>query len=131
MPVLVDTNVIADVFYRDPVWADWSRSEIARHTGDLLFNPLIYAELCYRAASSDQVDEVVAELGFRYEELPKPALYRAAQAFRTYRLRGGVKTAPLADFFIGAHAEVARLTLLTRDATRYGTYFPTVRLICP
>lgn len=131
MPVLVDTNVIADVFHRDPVWVDWSRAEIARHAGDLLINPLIYAELCYRATSSGQVDQIVADLGFRYEELPKPALYLAAQAYRTYRLRGGVKTAPLADFFIGAHAEAAGLTLLTRDPARYRTYFPNVPLICP
>lgn len=131
MLLLVDTNVISDVFHRDPVWLDWSRTAIARHTGNLLINPLIYAELCYRATSSGQVDQIVADLGFRYEELPKRALFLAAQAYKSYRQRGGTKTAPLADFFIGAHAAAAGFTILTRDTARYETYFPNVPLICP
>jgi predicted nucleic acid-binding protein len=129
--VLVDTNVIADVLYRDPSWAAWSKEQIADRAGDLLINPFIYSELCYQATSSGQVDQIVAGLGFRYEELPRPALYLAAQAFRTYRQRGGSKTSPLPDFFIGAHALAEGFTLLTRDKVRYQTYFPTVPLICP
>jgi len=131
MPVLVDTNVIVDVFYQDPVWENWSKTQMTRYAGDLLINPMVYSELCYRALSAAEVDECLTILGFRYEELPKPALYLAAKAYRAYRQRGGVKTSPLPDFFIGAHAAAAGHTLLTRDRARYETYFPNVPLICP
>ena len=131
MPVLVDTNVIADVLHGDPVWADWSHAQLTRHAGDLLINPMIYAELCYRTTSPDEVEQVITSLGVRYTELPRTALFIAAQAYRAYRQRGGAKSAPLPDFFIGAHAAAANLTLLTRDRSRYTTYFPSVPLINP
>ena len=57
--------------------------------------------------------------------------FLAGKAYREYRRRGGARTSPLPDFFIGAHAAVSALTLLTRDAGRFRTYFPTVRLITP
>jgi hypothetical protein len=129
--VLVDTNVIADVLYSDPVWCNWATEQLALHAGDLFINPLIYAELCYPASSPDEVNQVVESLGFQYVELPRLALFLAAQAYRAYRVRGGMKTAPLPDFFIGAHAEASGMTLLTRDKSRYTTYFPSARLICP
>ena len=131
MPVLVDTNVIADVLYSDPAWEAWSDAQITRHAGQLCINPVIYSELCYRASSTGEVDRVVASLGFQYEELPRQALFLASKAFRAYRQRGGNKTAPLPDFFIGAHAEALGMPLLTRDKGRYQTYFPAVVLICP
>jgi len=131
MAILVDTNVIADVLHNDPVWADWAAKQLTEHENELFINPLIYAELCYRASSPTQVNDIVAGLGLQYLELPLPALFLAAQAYRRYRQRGGVKTAPLPDFFIGAHAEAAGLTLLTRDKNRYATYFPAAQLICP
>lgn len=131
MPVLVDTNVIADVLHGDPLWADWSIAQLTQHAGDLLINPMIYAELCYRATSAAEVEQLVTSLGVQYLELPRAALFVAAQAYRAYRKRGGVKSAPLPDFFIGAHAQTAKLTLLTRDRSRYTTYFPSVALISP
>lgn len=131
MPVLVDTNVITDVLFSDPLWEEWSKLQMAGHTGDLLVNPLIYAELCYKAASPDQVDQMLSLLGLGFVEMPRQALYLAAQAYRSYRQRGGVKTSALPDFFIGAHAEAEGLTLLTRDVNRYKTYFPSVSLIHP
>jgi predicted nucleic acid-binding protein len=131
MRVLVDTNVIADVLHGDPVWASWSAERLSEHAGNLLVNPMIYAELSFNAKSTDEVDQIIANLGLEFEELPRPALYLAAQAFRQYRQRGGAKTSPLPDFFIGAHAQAAGLTLLTRDHNRYATYFPTVPLIAP
>lgn len=131
MPVLVDTNVICDVLYRDPRWEAWSDSQINQHKGNLWINPLVYAELAAQADSSDQVDLIVETLGLHYEELPREALFLAAQAHRAYRLRGGSKTSPLPDFFIGAHAQAAGLTLLTRDTQGYQTYFPKVCLISP
>lgn len=131
MVVLVDTNVIADVLHNDPQWGDWSADQLARHFGQLLINPVIYAELCYGAGAADDVPRIMSQLGLDYAELPRASLFAAAQAYRNYRQRGGIKTAPLPDFFIGAHAQQAGLTLLTRDKARYVTYFPGARLICP
>lgn len=131
MEVIVDTNVIADVLNDDPLWASWSKRRLVEQEGGLLINPIIYAELCYRADSSAAVDQIIAGLGLRYKEFSRSALFLAAKAFRSYRQRGGIKSSPLADFFIGTHAEAAGLTILTRDPARYRTYFPAVPLICP
>lgn len=131
MAVLVDTNVICDVLYNDPVWNSWSTTQLANHWGQLLINPVIYAELSYRATSLEDVNDTMKQMGLQYAELPLASLFAAGQAYRVYRHRGGVKTAPLPDFFIGAHAQEAGLTLLTRDKARYTTYFPGARLICP
>ncbi len=131
MRVLVDTNVITDVLYGDPVWETWSDAQINRWQADLWINPIIYAELSYRATSTAEVDQVVTSLGLQYAELSKQALYLASQAFKAYRQRGGTRTAPLPDFFIGAQAQAEGFTLLTRDKNRFETYFPNVPLICP
>ena len=131
MAVLVDTNVICDVLYDDPVWNGWSSTQLANHWGQLLINPIIYAELSYRTTSLEEVNDTMTQMGLTYAELPLASLFAAGQAYRSYRQRGGVKTAPLPDFFIGAHAQEAGLTLLTRDKARYATYFPGARLICP
>ena len=131
MAVLVDTNVICDVLYNDPHWAKWSSTQLTQHWGQLNINPMIYAELCYQASTNDEVDGIVMQLNLTYTELPQAALFAAAHAYRRYRQRGGVKTAPLPDFFIGAHAEVSGMTLITRDKGRYATYFAGVQLICP
>jgi predicted nucleic acid-binding protein len=131
MAVLVDTNVIFDLLHNDPIWVHWARTQLAQHAGQLIINPLIYAELCYEANSPAEVDELVEGFGFRYEELPHHALFLAAKAYRTYRARGGIKTSPLPDFFIGAHAQVLGIPIITRDQDRYRTYFPAVPLISP
>lgn len=131
MAILVDTNVIADVLYNDPIWGDWSSDQLRRHFDQLLINPLIYAELCYGASTPEDVPTIMTRLGLGYAELPVESLFLAAKAFRVYRQRGGTKSAPLPDFFIGAHAQASDLTLLTRDKSRYASYFPAARLICP
>jgi len=131
MPILVDTNVLSDVIHQDPVWLAWSSAQLIQHAGDLVVNPIVFAELCCRATSAAEVDQIIRTLGLGYEELRQEALFLAAQAFVTYRRQGGGKTSPLPDFFIGAHAQAAGYTLLTRDKGRYQTYFPTVTLICP
>jgi predicted nucleic acid-binding protein len=131
LTVLVDTNVIADVIYKDPVWAPWAVSQLTKYEGASCINPLIYSELCYHATGFEEVDQLVRSFGFQFEELPRAALFLAARAYRTYRQRGGTKTAPLPDFFIGAHAEALGIPILTRDAGRYTSYFPGVSLICP
>jgi predicted nucleic acid-binding protein len=129
--VLVDTNVIADVIYKDPVWAPWAADQLNAYAGASRINPIIYSELCYHATDVDEVDQLVRSFGFQFDELPKEALFLASKAYRTYRQRGGTKTAPLPDFFIGAHAQALGIPILTRDAGRYRSYFAGVELICP
>ena len=129
--VLVDTNIIADVVYKDPVWASWAADQLAIYAGTSIINPIVYSELCYYANGFDEVDELVLAFGFKLEELPRRALFMASQAYRAYRQRGGTKTAPLPDFFIGAHAQALGIPILTRDAGRFATYFPGVQMISP
>ena len=132
MPVMVDSNVIFDVTNDDPMWADWSDAQITVHQpGGLLVNPLIYTELCTQASTTADVDKLLTELKLELRELPREALFLAAKAFLKYRRQGGTKTAPLPDFFIGAHAQALGIPILTRDASRYTSYFPGVPLICP
>ena len=131
---LVDANVLLDVLTADRQWLEWSSASLieARGGGSLAVNPIICAEIA-PAFDFDwpQLDEWLARSGILKEPLPFPATTVAAAAHREYRRRGGMRTSPLPDFYIGAHAEVSGLTLLTRDAARYRTYFPEVPLICP
>lgn len=132
--VLVDANVILDIATNDPQWFDWSRAQLEPliDAGEAAISPIIYAELVPAAAAVAELDTTIVPPGdFLRLPLPYAAAIPAARAFAAYRRAGGAKTSPLPDFFIGAHAEVENLTLLTRDATRYRTYFPNVRLICP
>ena len=131
--MLVDTNVLVDVLENDPDWADWSvaqlraRAQIHR----LVINTVIYAELSLAFSTVEALDEALAALQIPVIEMPKPALFLAGKAFVKYRRKGGTKTNVLADFFIGAHAAVVGLPVLTRDVRRYASYFPTVQLIAP
>jgi predicted nucleic acid-binding protein len=129
--ILVDTNVLLDVTKQDEQWADWSQEQMNEHVGRMVVNPIIYSELCYEAGDPLDVDTVLLTLGVDFRELPRQALFLAAQAFRLYRQRGGNKTAPLPDFFIGAHAAAMKIPIITRNTGRYRTYFPSVELICP
>ena len=131
MIILVDTNVISDIIHDDPTWRPWSEMQMSAHVGMVAINPFIYAELCCRAQNPTELDDTLTLLGIRYEEISKVALFLAAQAFLVYRQRGGSKTAPLPDFFIGAHAAALGIPIITRDVGRYRTYFPGVELICP
>jgi len=131
MRILVDTNVLADVVHNDKVWAPWAQMQLARYSNGLVTNLMVYSELCYHAESHAEVDALLKEFGLIWDELPRQALFLASRAFQAYRQRGGTKTSPLPDFFIGAHAQIAGLPILTRDAGRYKTYFPTVPLISP
>ena len=130
---LVDTNVLLDLVTDDPRWADWSVRELERAAlrGRLVINDVIYAELSVRYAGIEALDAMVAAVGLSLEALPRPALFLAGKAFLDFRRRGGGRSGVLPDFFIGAHAAVARLTLLTRDAGRYRGYFPSVEVMAP
>ena len=131
--MIVDTNVLIDVLEDDPDWADWSIAQLRAQSKvhQLIVNPVIYAELSLAFSTVEALDEVIERLDLRMLEIPKPALFLAGKAFAHYRRKGGVKNNVLADFFIGAHAAVSSLPLLTRDTTRYSRYFPTVRLVSP
>jgi predicted nucleic acid-binding protein len=130
---LVDSNVLIDVFSWDSVWVDWSSQALARlgSEGPLIINPVIYAEVSHRYSSKELLDQELPEDKFMRESIPWAAAFLAGKAFAHYRQRGGQRRSPLPDFFIGAHAAVAGLRLLTRDASRYRTYFPTVELVAP
>lgn len=131
--LLVDTNVLIDVLENDPVWADWSEQQLRARSQvhDLLINPIIYAELSLTFESHEALDRTIESLQLDLQEIPPPALFLAGKAFVKYRQSGGGKKNVLADFFIGAHAAVLGCDILTRDARRYRSYFPTVELITP
>jgi predicted nucleic acid-binding protein len=130
---LVDTNVLIDVISKDPKWFDWSRQklEALSGSGPLLINDIIYAELSARFASESLLREAIETIDLVVERLPQQSLFPAGQAFGRHRAAGGPRTSLIADFLIGAHAAVAGIPILTRDARRYRTYFPDVELIAP
>ena len=131
--LLVDTNVLVDVLQNDPQWADWSiaqlRAQAKLHA--LAINPVIYAEMSLSFSTLEALDDVVLTMALELREIPRPALFLAARAYALYRRRGGSKGQVLPDFFIGAHAAVEGWPLLTRDASRFKTYFPTLDVIAP
>jgi len=130
--ILVDANVLLDVLTNDPAWTEWSRDALARGEAEgLAINPIIFAEIAPAFRSEEEIVPLFAAVPLQKLPLPYAAAWPAAKAFVEYRRRGGVRTAPLPDFFIGAHAQVEGLRLLTRDAARFRTYFPEVALICP
>ena len=131
--LLVDTNVLVDVLEDDPEWADWSIGQLRAQSKihRLAINPVIYSELSLTFSTVEALDRAVDDLGLTMIEIPRPELFLAGKAFVRYRRQGGAKSNVLADFFIGAHAAVARYPLLTRDTRRYTTYFASVNLIAP
>jgi len=131
--ILVDSNIIIDILTNDPTWHAWSAAALsdAADTSEIAINPIIYAEIAAGFATIAALDRHLTPQAFRRLPLPYEAGFVAGRAFVEYRRRGGTRTSPLPDFYIGAHAAIAGLTLLTRDARRYAGYFPSVRLIAP
>src|SRR5262245_29395799 len=130
---LSDTNVLLYIATPDAIWLGWSEGQFraAAAQGPILINPIIYAELASAFASQSDLDGWLDPVVFQRLPLPYAAGWLAAQAFVKYRRAGGTKSSPLPDIYIRAHAEAEGLTLATRDATRYRTYFPSVSLITP
>jgi predicted nucleic acid-binding protein len=130
---LVDSSAILDVVTDDPEWAGWSGDALAAAAdeGSLVINPIVYAEVSAGFARIEDLDDAVSAEDFGREPLPYEAGFVAGKAFLAYRKRGGERRSPLPDFYIGAHAAVRGYRLLTRDSTRYRTYFPNVKLIAP
>jgi predicted nucleic acid-binding protein len=131
--VLVDSNVLLDVATNDPNWGAWSAralAEVAEHA-TLIIDPIVYAEVSIGYSTIEALDAAIPAALYRREALPWEAGFLAGKCFLRYRRRGGPRLSPLPDFYIGAHAAIGRLALLTRDATRYRSYFPGVEIIAP
>jgi predicted nucleic acid-binding protein len=131
--VLVDSNVLIDIATNDPDWSGWSGNalaECAEHA-TLIINPIIYAEASIGYTTIEALEASLPAALFQREPLPWEAGFLAGKCFRLYRHRGGRRTSTLPDFYIGAHAAIGRLALLTRDAARYRSYFPKVEIFAP
>ena len=130
---LVDSNIILDIFLDDPNWAEWSEAALSEYSihAPLYINPIIYTEISIGFKKIEELDAALLKGGFQMLEIPKESLFLAGKAFLKYRRSKGGKKSPLPDFFIGAQAAVLDLELITRDAKRYQTYFPTVKIISP
>ncbi len=131
MKTLVDTNVLLDVISQDITWQSWSESALrkAAEHSTLAINPIIFAEVSMKFDRIEDADAALVD--FMREPLPYEAGFLAGKAFLAYKRRGGAKRAPTPDFYVGAHAVVGRMQLLTRDATRYRSYFPGLELVAP
>ena len=130
---LVDTNVILDLVTNDPDWSGWSIAQLeeAALKGPLCINDVVYAELSVRYARIEDLEAMLDDAAIEVARTPRDALFLAGKVFVQYRKSGGARTGVLPDFFIGAHAAVSGLPLLTRDGGRYRTYFPRMALIAP
>ena len=131
--ILVDSNIILDVFLDDPKWAEWSESKLAKLSliTKLFINSVVYSEVSIGFQRIEELEFALNQSGFQMLEIPKEALFLAGKAYLTYRKNKGRKRSPLPDFYIGAQAAIQKMDLLTRDPSRYRTYFPTVQLISP
>lgn len=130
---LVDSNVLIDVFVNDPRWGRWSEKALvdAFEDGPVFVNQIVYSEISMGFPTIEECDIALDVQGVERIPVPWPAAFLAGRVFREYRRRSGTKRSPLPDFFIGAHAAVEGLRLLTRDTLRYRSYFPTIELIAP
>jgi len=133
MDILVDSNVILDILTEDKKWFPCSSKTLARYAEQnmLVINPIIYAEVSISFDRIEDLEDLLSPSYFRRDPLPWEAAFLAGKCFLAYRRKGGGKRSPLPDFFIGAHATIAGMPLLTRDVSRYRTYFPNLNLIAP
>lgn len=131
--IIVDTNVLIDVVENNPLWVDWCAYQLTLHgrTHELAINPVIYAELSVPFESTQSLHQKIVGWELEFHNLPPAALFIAGKAFGEYRRRGGPRKTLLPDFFIGAHAATVNCPILTRDSSRYRSYFPSVELITP
>jgi predicted nucleic acid-binding protein len=131
--VLIDSNVILDLFLDDPIWADWSEKILSdfSHTSILCINPIIYTEISIGFHQIEALEEAIHRTGLKILDIPKESLFLAGKAFLQYRRNKGIKIHPMPDFYIGAHAAVLNIPLITRDNARFLTYFPNIKLIHP
>ncbi len=131
--VLVDSNILLDIFTEDETWFDWSANKLSEIANEaiLYINPIIYAEISVRFETIEELEQAIPNEIFRRHALPWEAGFLAGKCFIKYKKRGGVRNSPLPDFYIGAHAAIKKMRLLTRDKHRYSTYFPKLEIIAP
>ncbi len=131
--VLVDSNVLLDLFLNDPKWADWSANMLQTYVEDhqLLLNAVIYSEVSIAFEKIETLETALQECGFNMRPIPREALFLAGKVFLQYRRNAGARKSPLPDFFIGAHAAIEKVPLITRDRNRFKGYFPSVKIISP
>jgi hypothetical protein len=131
--ILVDSCVLLDLFTDDPKWATWSETVLGKYSqrNTLFINSIVYTEISIGFNRIEEVENAIEQVGAKVLEIPREALFLAGKVFLDYRKNKGTKSSTLPDFFIGAHAAVSSFDLITRDTTRYKTYFPKIKLICP
>jgi len=131
--VLVDSNIVLDLFTDDPNWADWSESMLEEYStvSTLYINSIVYSEISIGFNRIEDLESAIIGAGFQMLDFPKEALFLAGKAFLKYKKKRGARSSPLPDFFIGAQAAVLNIALITRDVSQYRSYFPTVNLISP
>lgn len=131
--IFADSCVLIDVIEADPVWSGWSQSALEEwgRRGPVCINPVVYAELSTDYDTPAALDNILERVGIEYREMPREALFLAARAHQVYRRRGGKRSGVLPDFFIGAHARVLNVPLLTRDTRRFRAAFPELVLVSP
>lgn len=128
--ILVDSNILLDIFTEDKKWFSWSSEQLAKYAnvGELCINQVIYAEISIGFDRIEDLEGVLPKDYFIYLDLPYEAAFLAGKCFLKYRRAGGTT---LPDFFIGAHAAVEGMTLVSRDKKRYQTYFPGLQIVAP
>jgi len=131
--IFVDSCILLDLFTDDPNWGDWSNEILEKYsqTNTLYINSIVYTEISIGFEKIEDVDSVIKQMGIKVLEIPREALFLAGKTFLRYRKNKGTKHSTLPDFFIGAHASVSSFDLITRDVTKYRTYFPKLKLITP
>ena len=131
--MLIDSNILLDVFLDDPNWADWSENKLDEFSQNypLFINSIVYTEISIGFEFIELLDNTLRDTNIKMLTIPKEALFLAGKVFLKYRKQAGKKTSPLPDFYIGAQAAVLELPILTRDTSRYHVYFPTVELVSP
>jgi predicted nucleic acid-binding protein len=131
--VLVDSCVLLDLFTNDQNWGEWSENILEKYslTNTLYINSIVYSEVSIGFNKIEEIEKALSELDIKVLEIPREALFLAGKTFLNYRKNKGTKASTLPDFFIGAHANISKFDLITRDTSKYKTYFPQTKLIHP
>jgi predicted nucleic acid-binding protein len=131
--VIVDSNVLLDIFTEDSRWLSWSSNALERIANEsrIVINPVIYGEVSIRFERIEDLDEALPPAIFEREDIPYEAAFLAGKAYLAYRRRAGTRSSLLPDFYVGAHAAIRGYRVVTRDVARYRTYFPKLGLIAP
>lgn len=131
--ILVDSNIFLDIFTNDPIWYEWSSNKLSEffEKQSVVINPIIYAEISIGFKKIEEMEEALPFESIQCLPLTKEVSFLAGKCFLKYKQNRGQKNSTLPDFFIGAHASILNIPLLTRDANRYNTYFPKLKVISP